>query len=319
MIWREKGLLAVLGVHGLAALMLGGSVYLRSWVRSAKDVYQPLWTYIWILVTFLPLFGLLGAFFLFPFVKLMRLRSKGRVFEDYESFLNEEPVRKIWMDSSLQILREFRQEVGFEPFIDILNGQNDKIKAIVIRKLAETISPNAVQLLKIALKDRSGEVRLYAASALIKIEAKINEKLQVTIKRAKTQGTWTAYAELGDLYRVFAETNLSGKNLSRHYLVRSSEAYRQSLDMHTDQPDIIVQYGKCLVALGQYEKARRLAAHAAQTWPANMELVFLQNEIYFMMGEMSEIQERFRKLDKKDLDPEKAKIYDFWVDAESAV
>jgi hypothetical protein len=298
--------------HVLAVLFFVLYLYRRGQGQLWRDKNLPMVFFGLLLFTFFPGVGLLGMAILFGYLRFFRsLKGKG-LFEEYEKYISDQKDGSSRVENALNVLRQFRFEVGFEPFVDILLGDKVTFKASVIRKLSEQITPGNIQLLQMALKDPNAEIRLYAAGAIMKIETRLNEQIRKATERIKVTGTFREYAELGDLYRFYAVLSRSGGVLSEYYIRQSAQAYQKSLDINTNQPQTISYYCRTLIELGDLEKARNLIDRAARIWPENSDIVFLCSEVYFQQGDFEQMVKRFSKMSLLGLDEAKKRVVDFW-------
>lgn len=300
-------------VHVMAVGILWACYSLRlSFERHPGDL-MPDFFYGLILITFFPVIGLPAALLFFLAVRGFGFTMKSGIFEDYEKYILEKSVVDLTSQSITNLLRYIREEVSFEPLTDIMMGRQIRMKTKAIAKLAQTFSRPHVRLLRAATRDTAPEIRLHAANALLKMENQMHEKIQKALKTAKRLGSPRAHADLGDLCRIYSEIGILNQELSRYYLQMSVEAYRSSLDLETDQPEVIVHYARCLLELGQFERAGVLLERAAEIWPQDAEIVFLRNRAYFHLGKFEGIPDFFRVLDAKELEGREKEVCAFWT------
>jgi len=302
-------------LHVLAAVCFVYYLYRRGQDNLWRDKYLPLTTFGFLLFTFFPGVGPVGLLILLAYVEYSRSPHGRRVFEEYEKYISEKPPEGMALDNALKVLRQFRFELGFEPFVDILLGNKPAFKATVIRKLSEQISVNNIQLLQLALKDSRAEIRLYAAGALMKIETRLNEQIRKTARRIKAGATYKEYTQLGDLYRMYSSLNPSGGTLTRHYIRQSADNYEKSLDLNTNQPQAIAHYCRLLISLEEVDRARHLIDRAVKIWPENPDIVFLCNEVYFEMREFDRLPQRFLSVSEDNLDDTRKQVKRFWLES----
>jgi len=263
---------------------------------------------------FFPGLGWLMAIVFYVAVLIFERSFKANLYDEYQQYMEEKREDSSAIRKEAHSLREIRREIGFEPFVDIISGSNVQLKARVIGKLARKATLENIQLLKIATTDPSADVRLYAASALIKIENELNRQIQRALKYVKQEGSQRAYFDLAQLYWSYARSGLLDPTLSRYYLDLCAQAYQQSLDIDTNQPRTIANYITCLLALQQPERAMRMIESVSALWPENIELAFLKSEVYFQLGRMSEISPTFDKIDVNHLSMNERDVFQFWRD-----
>jgi len=84
------------------------------------------------------------------------------------------------------------------------------------------------------------------------------------------------------------------------------------LDIDTKHPEVMVNYGQCLLELGENEKAKDLLDRAFKIWPDHKDLVLLNAAIYFQLGNFYGIPSRLQKLELGNLDEQEKEVYHFW-------
>lgn len=303
-------------IHAAAVLLMWCGFYFQNGRRDQRHGFRPVHFFILSFMLFFPAAGLfLGGILYLLAVEMSRF-LKSRIYDQYEEYLHEKSELGAFARASSSLalgLRQMRESVGFEPYADIMKGALVKSKLRAIDKLRKQLNKNSVGLLKQAIRDQSPEIRLYAANALLSLDREISEKIQLAREAAEHQGSASAYARLADLYRTYVKTGLAESSLCSKYLQQSVEAYQKSLDIETDQTLTIVSYGRSLVDLGEYEKAKILADRAMRLWPDHSEIVFLCNEIYFHLGLFSQIPVHFQRLNPEVLDKESKEVVLFWM------
>ena len=240
-------------------------------------------------------------------------RFKENVYEEYESYIAEKSEEILKANRTGNILRDFREEINFEPFIDIMQGENVKVKAMVIKKLSKDFNPENIKLLKSALNDPLKEVRLYAASALVEMESELNEKIRKAQEVLRGMKTFKAYGNLGDFYWLYAQSGLMEKALAYHYLHEAISAYQKSLEMNPHQSQLEIEYVRCLIELGEFQTAQGFVEHSLTQWPQNTDLIFLSAAIYFQLGLFPQIPKRLNPINISELDDQQKELVHFWT------
>lgn len=297
-------------VHGISVVVLAFLLIRRHRRHFKRDRWQAVYVYSFFLTAFLPVIGWFSTFLLCGAVVLGLRFFKDSPLE-YDVFAPS-PVLLPWRVSHRNIERQFKEQVDFEPYVDILNGTDLSRKALVIKKLSQEFSAENVRLLKIALRDTAQEVRIYAAGALVKMESALNERIQIAQENVKKRGGFKSQVDLGDLYRIYAQTGLMEKALADYYWQLAGRAYRSALDIDTKHPEVIVNYGQCLLELGEPAKAKDLLERSLRIWPEHKELLFLNAAVNFHLGEFAHIPLRLKKLDSANLDEQEKEVYSFW-------
>jgi tetratricopeptide (TPR) repeat protein len=267
-----------------------------------------------LLVAFFPGLGWLAAL-LFYGAARSRLRQPAEPVDDEFSGEGKESFAESYEEdeSFSHLLRRVRTEISFEPMVDILRGRETKTKSRAIVLLSRQISKENVGLLREALRDGAPEIRLYAASALLKMETALNLKIQKAKSRVEQRGSEADFAELGDLYKHYAEIGITDEVLSKFYLELAVEAYRSSLDIVTEQLDVTLRYARCLTALREFRKVKQLLDRAVEIWPRSRDVIFLRNEVYFNLGQYGDIGKFFSQIDGEALTDSQRRIREFWT------
>lgn len=299
--------------HIIAVAFLVLSFYMFDRKNDGMDEIRAAYGFCLVMISFFPGIGI-GVSILILLTKYRyRNKEENELYEEYEKYIERgsAETRETEMFSSLT--RKMRDEVSFEPFVDVIRGENIAMKERVIEKLTKLGSRNSVQLLKEALKDVSPEVRLYAAGALLKMEASLSDKIQSARERVKQRGTAADFVYLGDLYRTYSDIGLTEESLTRHYLSLSCDAYKDALDIDTNQPGVVVNYTHTLLRLERYERARIFLDKAVQIWPDNNEIVFLRGEVYFQLGEFVKVGNILKDIKEDTLDEGEKEVFCLWA------
>jgi len=310
--WLEARFLALAAaLHLLGLLLLGAGIRKRAGEIPKKDTWQPALVYGYLIAAFFPAVGSLMAFLFWGWLWRIGSRQEG-LYEQYEAYLfrNEQSGENI--AEMMNALRRIRIEIGFEPLADILIGSDVRMKQKAIKKLSQRTSRESVELLRQATQDPSPDVRLIAASALLQMEHRVNDKIRQALEHAGQEGSAASHAELGDLYRMYAETGLVDETLAKYYLSLGLSAYEKSLDLDTQQPRVVADYVRSLVRLEHYGRARKVIDRFISLWPLDQELVSLKGEVYFNLKLYRELEEFFGGARIAGHGERKA-AFDFWA------
>ncbi len=297
--------------HMASAFLLLGAGFC-SQKAETRPQGKPVLYFAFLLCLAFPVAGPVGAVVLWAVTTEWGRRMRAGIFEDYEKYIQEQSGPGFEAYLHVDALRRFRTEMNFQSFVDILQGQDISAKARVIEKLSRKFSRENIILLKEALRDESGEVRLLAANALIRLEEDMNQKLQKARETADWQERPEDYADLGDLYLRYAESGMLEEKMTHYYLELCAAAYQQSLDIETNQPDLIRRYGKCLLDLERYADAAKLLGNAVTIWPGNQHLLLLQAEALFRMRDFSNLSLLLQSRNETDFDEGHKQLMRFW-------
>ncbi|MDD5496655.1 MAG: tetratricopeptide repeat protein [Candidatus Omnitrophica bacterium] len=304
--------LALIHVFISIASCLAVFAYERSG-KAQSDIRSAVY-YALIMILFFPGVGLLIGLVILSAVRKGIKPGQG-LLKDYEEYIAEKEGQLVYLKRLENTMQTVRREVSFEPFVDVIRGEDMRIKTRVIEKLSRAVSYESVQLLKFALADSSPEVRFYAAGALVKIENSINERIKMVSKEAGEHDLAKDHSALGDLYRFYAKTGLLEKTMSQRYLSLACAAYQKAVDIDTNQPDVIVRYAQTLIELKEYEKSRELLDRAAKLWPDNSEMCFMRSEVYFILGAYSRMSDMLSGVRRDEVNLRRKEVLEFWTAA----
>ncbi|KJJ83874.1 conserved hypothetical protein, membrane [Candidatus Omnitrophus magneticus] len=313
-LFRNYILSGALHLTAVLFFTLAGTNFIRK--SGNKEGLAGLLFFAGTIIAFFPVIGILGFIIMLIFKKYSR-EFKSGLYEEYVLLSTMDTVSNgndSFGKESTGFLRAIRNNLSFEPFIDVIKGGNTATKKRVIEKLSRNISRDNVALLKEALKDESREVRFYAAGALVKMDETLNKNIEVTLERIKKKQTGKDYAVLGGYYRLYATSSLAEGAHKERYLALSIKAYENALDMDSSGPDVIIAYAESLMDSKEYLKAASLLEKAGSIWDENNNMLFLKAECYFKTRQFSRLKEAMQRLNPDEITDEKRKevIYS-WI------
>ncbi|HNV86970.1 MAG TPA: HEAT repeat domain-containing protein [Candidatus Omnitrophota bacterium] len=312
--WFQGRLLPLAaGIHLAGLTMIGFGIWARGTGIPKRDTWQPALIFGGLIAAFFPVAGSLLALIFWGWLWRVGSGQEG-LYEQYEAYLfrNERDGENI--TEMMNALRRIRGEIGFEPLADILIGSDVRMKQKAIKKLSQRTSRESVELLRQATQDPSPDVRLVAAGALLQVEHRVNEKIRQALEHAGQEGGAAAYAELGDLYRMYAETGLVDETLAKYYLTLGLDAYEKSLDLDTQQPRVVADYVRSLTRLEQYDRAKKIIDRFIPLWPQDQELISLKGEVYFSLKLYRELEEFLKRAKAPGFSGQET-AFSFWAAA----
>jgi len=299
-----------LHLFAVFCLSLGFVLYERS--QSRKSKLRAVYLYCLFLVVFFPVLGIIfsGILYLGISASLINFTSRDKAEDDdifQESRKSENGQRAVFHDRE-----KFLREVSFESFVDIMISHEVKTKVKVIEKLSQQPTQDTIKLLKSAVRDPIAEIRLYAAGVLLKIENKMNKQIQMAISAVRTHGSAKTFSHLASLYWYYATIGILDHVLSKYYLGLCAENYRCALKLDHEQPHIVVCYSRCLLELGEMDKAKTILEDAAKKWPQNSDIIFLRGEMDFKLFRFKRVPTYFRSIQINGLNEQQRHIVEFW-------
>lgn len=286
-------------------------------LRKGKTLYKKKYyflAYTFLLILFFPLLGLAGAIFIYLNTTYLKSRFKEGVFEDYTENIVEVKMPSSFRRTMLDNLSMVREETSFEPFINIIESEDENMKLKLLDKLSSP-NPFNIQLIKKAQKDPSYEVRLYAATTLAKLDSYFQKRIEEAISSAQEKARPLDFAYLAESYRHYVESGLVDEKMRRYYLSLACEAYEKSLDIETNQPSLVLNYVRSLMEIEEYLRAKKILDRAVKVWPDNYQMIFLRAKTYFMLGDFKKVQEIFLKVqgEKYFVDNKMRLVWQFWA------
>jgi len=314
---QNANLLEIFSLSDLIIIHLG-TIFLLSFaflghIKKGKHIErQPIYFCSILFIFFFPGIGLFVAVFICLVTHPFFTKRKSGIYDDYESYIEERQEKGTYTKLYTNILQELRKEVSFEPFIDILKGNNENFKKRVIDKLSRESSAHSVRLLKLAINDTLPETRLSASNALIKIEEDINSKIQKALKMTQKRGGAKDFENLADLYQVYASTGLMKKSGFEYFIYLACEAYQKSLDLDQNQINVFIEYVRSLLQLKDYIMASEIIDRAIVIWPNDQQIKLLRAEIYFYLEKFEDVSKLLSGLSAKHSTPQENEVLTFW-------
>jgi len=312
-LFNKNSILLFLLIHIITVLAF--SLIMLRLPQRKNNIYS-LYIYLLITALFFPVIGPLFAFLTSITIYPARKYFKAEIYKKYKENLAKASQDNEYVleenRSEFEFMRNLREELSFDSFIDIIKGGNTLKKELLINKLASTVTSKNVSLLKLALKDPSQEVRLYASEALIKIESSLYKNIEQQKKKAQEQGTSKDYANLGNAYLKYTQIGIIDEVLLNYYLNLAQDAFRKSLDINTNQPSIFLKYAEILIKTKQYEKAKQALQKAVNLWGEKTEIKVLLGQLLFELKKYKEVQNILQQIDYKLLSGREKETVKFW-------
>ena len=304
----------LLMLHAALSVFLILIAGLWFWRGRPGDPRRPIIFFALLTVIFFPLLGIPAAILIF-FGARNSNQQQDIELESQGSHLDKQALRELRMDTYLGLMRHLREETTFEPLIDIMTGHETPLKIKAIRKLTQQFTPEHLALLKAATRDASAEIRLYAATALLKMEDGIVARISNAEKMTQRTKQALDYSTLGDLLCLYSESGLLEPSMARPALNRAAEAYANSLDLETRQAEIMLNYARVLIRLGDFHKARTVLDGAVKMWPGRAEAILLRASVYFELGHYLDVTAQLQAVGAAPLQVSDKEVVSFWTSA----
>jgi tetratricopeptide (TPR) repeat protein len=196
-----------------------------------------------------------------------------------------------------------------------------ELRLKVFSFLAEVISPETVQLLKIGIKDPNDEIRMLCISELKKLEERINKLIHMYLKKLEEAKTdidkLDALENLAKAYWEYIYYKLPDEDMFNFYL---NEAYKyclkaiefaQEKGLQVD-PHVKLILGKIYLIKGDLQEARKYLEEVLKTNIPKFKVALDIGEIYYNEREFDRIKKIFKRYPYLKFDYYIYPIYLFW-------
>jgi tetratricopeptide (TPR) repeat protein len=298
-------------VHIFSCFILSGALSVKRSGDLRREAFHTRAAAGVILTIFFPGAGIWAAIAAEAAVRMAGDRRSG-VFEDYEQAVLEHERRGRLLSGSAHLLDHIREEIGFEPLTDIMRGRDAGLKIRAIDRLSRSLKAEHVRLLKNATRDISPEVRLYASSALLKLETQASNRMAEAEDQSRRSMSSESSSDLGRLYFEYSRSGLVDAVVGKHYVELAVKAYREALDREPANADIMTRYAVCLAEAGRAAEALRFSERAAPILKDKKEALLLRSALRFNTAAYASVGEGLERLAAEDLTPEEREAVEFW-------
>ncbi|MFH1416557.1 MAG: tetratricopeptide repeat protein [Elusimicrobiota bacterium] len=294
----------------LAAVL---SLY-KSFMETRKERKHPFFDLQGIIIfAGLPVAGFLG----YLAAKAVFIRKKegyrATALKEYDEYLSEKNRAVLSVRKEKDIVSRIRRETDFDSFVDILGGSDRDMKARVISKLSGTLQPFNVELLRKAQNDESHEIRLYASSALLKLEESAEKRIETAFLNAAMTGSIDSYNELGLAYMDYIDSGLLSEGLKKDCYDTAAAAFRNSLDLDSGQKRVLLKYIQCLLKTEETGKAEKTLVSALKVWPGDPGFSFFLAELFFIHKKYGYIRDTLLGLEEKEMSDIQKEVCNTWI------
>ncbi|RME75391.1 MAG: hypothetical protein D6776_03345 [Planctomycetota bacterium] len=301
---------AALLAHVLAALATGGA--LRRLRARALGTEAPAVTGA-LLVLWIPVAGLLGAAVMaYAVVRAGRQREAVR---GLEAQLRGAPGPARYLPPEPPPEQALQEVLEIEPLADALIYGDPRLRRGAVEALRRLGTPEAVRVLRRALRDPDDEVRTLALAALSAIEGQLSRALQAAeqaVQRAPDDPA--RYAALGRQHLLYAETGLLDPHTRRRHLELAVTAFGRALERSGERdPELLAVLGRCLLLLHDHERALGFYQRAIEARPDDPELLLGRAQALLRLGQLELAALDFRAALERGLGPPWAEAAAYWA------
>ncbi|MBI9111047.1 HEAT repeat domain-containing protein [Maridesulfovibrio ferrireducens] len=214
------------------------------------------------------------------------------------------------------------EELDIHPIADILAGDDVGMKRGAVNLLRRIGSAEAVSLLRKSLSDENAEVRFYAHIALARLEEDYAQSLDKAEIRTKKYGSAQSYAELGSVYRKYAQSGLPEINIQEQSMKSSCDNWKIASEMVPENTDYLMRLAEIYIESQRFSEAVEIYKSTRSNPKLELESRLGMCRAYFEMGNFialfHEVETMRAKPELESSDPFKKVVYDFWMNGESA-
>jgi len=233
-----------------------------------------------------PVAGIVCMFVLFLYTWVLPGEKTG-AYEEYEKYITYdfEPEEK-YMPSD-KLLQGIGEELEVTPLVEVLAEESANARRGVMNVIGKLPKKDAIRLLKIALNDKSVEVRYLAASELSKIEAEFNENVFMARKETlRNPDSADAHLALANAYAEYFESGFLDDFASRYYMDLAAEEYRVALRMGGENIQILNYLANLDLLSSRYEDAYAKFKRVTEADPGNVYAHVGLINTYYEKGEV---------------------------------
>lgn len=198
-----------------------------------------------------------------------------------------------------------KNNIEIEPYVDILSGNDLKLKINVIEKLTRMGTPASVHILKKALIDQSYEVRYFANNALEKIEKKMLASIDTASETiSKHSEDFRNYNYRGTLYLDFYTLGILDKDTGRSFLEKSMYDFLFSLQLNHKQSYLFVKITHIHLLIGNYQQVISVATQALSSQLNSDDrgkVHFYRAEAMFHLGQYDKVVDECKLVAKEEI------------------
>ncbi|MBF0431473.1 MAG: hypothetical protein HQK83_09355 [Fibrobacteria bacterium] len=236
-----------------------------------------------------------------PFFMVIAFTSHGihqdslMEYEEHVAY-NVEPDALV--PSEIQQEAFLQEKLNIQSFVDVIHSKGqveEKIRAL--NTLPSQASPNIVNMVKIAARDKSPEVKFIAASVIKKIEKPMLEEMQFWSEETKAhEGNIDGWVNLGNLYFNYCYLGIPDNVNMAHYTQMAVDAYKKALVLAPERVDLLLAVGKVLVKQQKLEEALGYIERFIEQKPKDSNGHLWKAEVFFQKRDFRALRMLFQKV-----------------------
>lgn len=219
------------------------------------------------------------------------------IYEEYSKYIGYdfEPEKK-YMESD-KLFEGIAQELDVVPIVEVMAEENMAGRRGIINAISKLPKKDAVKLLKMALADKSIEVRYSAASELSRLEAEFNENIFMARKEvARQPDSSDAHLGLANAYSEYYESALLDEYAGRYYIGLAVKEYEKALELGGENIHILNYLGNLELAAKDYKAALAKFRRVVEIDPANVYANVGLINVHFEAGRIGEVVQYAREV-----------------------
>ncbi len=265
---------------------------------------------------FMPVIGIIGTYLtIFNIEEVIKAKGLAQIYQQETVYSLEEAG----IPGNQELEKMISDETNIEPVIDILAGDDEDLKRGAITFLEKAGTAEAVNMLKICLKDDSPEVRFMAHTTITKMDKRYIDKIQRVQEQCKDkkQKNNKPLHKLAELYAQYATSNLVDQVTTSHYLQKSLTTFKQQLEYEPDNLKLLTRLGQISCLNQNYKEAEQFFNNALRLNSEKLEAHLGLCEVYYEENNLLSLKagiEKINLLPNKDAgDFETNIMIQFWI------
>jgi len=201
----------------------------------------------------------------------------------------------------------------------ILNSNDRDARRAAILALRVVEPKKALPLLQKAIQDSDEQVRLLAQTLFSQIIANLESEVKTLEAEIAKEPHWNKQLLLAEQYHELVYLGLASDETEVIYLNRAIELLEEAQTVVPDNTTIRFLLLKCMLRVGQYEKAKRRIQHLESLgWRTEITAPWLA-EIYFMERDYKSLLNVLAQMSRSDATASVLRgPIDFWMNPKTA-